>query len=212
MLAVSPGSPIETKIVSITLYTPLQIKNQLVLEAANGWEMNAIGSNYAFLQRSPGAPAADIAYFMESITLSLPHQIKATLAHFGSEGWAVAGIGSNFAFFKRGRNQPMRTREHDMDSITLRGIRGVKSLVERRAADGWGLCSMGRNFAFFERICGPDGQPVRFEHKSVASKLVSITLKTPQQLQESLEREGAEGWHVCGVGASFMFLRKELGA
>ncbi|MBI3894084.1 MAG: hypothetical protein HY303_21405 [Candidatus Wallbacteria bacterium] len=208
MLAVCSGSPVETKVVSITLMSPLQIKNKLVVEAANGWELNSIGSNYAFLQRMPGAPFADVAYYVESITLSLPHQIKSALCSFGADGWAVGGVGSNFAFYKRGRNQPLVAREYDMESVTLRGIRSIKRLLEKRSDTGWALCAMGRNFAFFERVRDKDGKPIEWEHKSVASKLVSITLKTPQQLQEALEREGAEGWHICGIGASYMFLRK----
>lgn len=197
---------VESKIVSITLLSPFQIKNKLILEAANGWVLRALGTNFAFLQRDAGAPVLDIAYYVESITLSLPHQIKDCLQAHGEDGWALGGIGSSFAFFQRARNLPPVQRDFDMESITVKGIERIHKMIHRRGEEGWSLCAMGRNFAFFEKLRNDENGG--WDHKSIVSKLLSITLKTPGQIQETLEREGAEGWQLCGIGASFMFLRR----
>ena len=76
MLAETLGGSVESKVISITLLTPFQIKNKLILEAANGWELCSIGTNFAFLQRQHGASFPDVAYYIESITLSLPSAMR----------------------------------------------------------------------------------------------------------------------------------------
>jgi hypothetical protein len=209
----SPSQAIESKVISITLLTPLQIKNTLILEAANGWELCSVGTNFAFLQRERVTALPDLAYQIESITLSLPHQILQLLQAHGAKGWALAGMGASYAFFKRARNLPASRREYAMDSVTVRGIRAIRQLVDARAAEGWALCAVGRNFAFFERPANDTKRqtPV-WEHKDISTRALSITLKTPREIQSLLDTEGQQGWRLCAVGASFLFLRKELRA
>ena len=202
---------IESKVISVTLMTPLQIKNTLILEAANGWELCSLGSNFAFLQRDRITALPDLAYEVQSITLSLPHQILQLLQEHGAKGWGLAGVGASYAFFKRARNLPAARREYAMDSVTVRGIRAIRQLVDKRATEGWALCAAGRNFAFFERPVGETHRqtPV-WEHKDISTRALSITLKTPREIQRLLNAEGQHGWRLCAVGASFLFLRKEL--
>lgn len=209
--------PLETKIVSITLKSPPQIKNALILEAANSWELAGVGSNFAFLQRERGATRRDLAYQMKSITLSTPGGILKMLQEVGAEGWHLCGMGASFCIFKRYRDVDPIPFEYSVKSVTLKGISGIQNLLKDRGAEGWALCEMGSNFAVFKRPAAPASSDAAsggsiWTYRTVETQAVSVTLRTPVKIEQALDKEGLDGWRLCGVGTNFLFLRKRTTA
>ncbi len=197
---------LESRVITIALKTPGQIKQSLLDCSAEGWDLRAAGSNHCLMQRDPREGREDCSYDIRSITLYLPHQIQNLLNANGVEGRALRGVGPSFAFLKRVRNRPLAPREYELESVTILTIAQIAEMLRRRAKEGWGLCGMGRTFAFFERY--PADAPRTWEHKFADCNLLSISTATANVIREIMDREAREGWQPCALGSRYVFFRR----
>jgi len=184
----------EYKMISVTLKTPGQIQVLLSDEGQEGWHVQAVGSSFLFLGRTPGAK---LETQIVSITLRSPKAILGIIEDQNRGGWRLGSLGSNYLFFNRdlGEAGPLDF-EYKMENIILKTPGGILEMANGYGENGWEIKGIGASLMVMQRRTD----------KSMPRRhlLENITLKTPAALQDLVAKKASAGWSLSGVSRLFM--------